>query len=150
MRRSWVLCNNIGYHVKPGTSMFWATPIFVALAYQGEDIVVRFIIENSSSKGFWPLGSKFVLYKDFWKMIFGLCWNLRLVTELWYLEGFWFLLEGFFEDCILTWWNIWISIIFLCLKIFLNVNSKATVWHTPWFHQWHSPNIQHLFSQSNT
>jgi hypothetical protein len=45
--------------------MFGATPLFVGLAYQGKDIVVRFIIENSSSKGFWPLGSKYVLYKDF-------------------------------------------------------------------------------------
>jgi hypothetical protein len=28
-----------------------------------------------------------------------LCWNLRLVIELWYLEGFWvFFLRGFFED----------------------------------------------------
>ncbi len=26
----------------------------------------------------------------------GLCWNLRLVIELWYLEGFWFLLKDFF------------------------------------------------------
>ncbi len=48
-----------------GTRMFGATPLFVGLAYQGKDIVVRFIIENSSSKGFWPLGSKYVLYKDF-------------------------------------------------------------------------------------
>jgi hypothetical protein len=24
---------------------------------------------------------------------FGLCWDLRLVTELWYVEGFWFLLK---------------------------------------------------------
>ncbi len=55
--------------MKPGTNMFWATPLFVGLAYQGKDIVARFIIENSSSKGFWPLGSKFVLYKDFWNDI---------------------------------------------------------------------------------
>jgi hypothetical protein len=43
-------------------------------------------------------------------LYFGLCWNLRLVIELWYLEGFWFLLEDFFEDYIFAWWNIWVSI----------------------------------------
>jgi hypothetical protein len=37
--------------------------LFVGLAYQGKDIVFRFIIEYSSFKGFWPLGnnrSKFI------------------------------------------------------------------------------------------
>ncbi len=40
--------------------------------------MVKFIIENSSSKGFWPLGSKFVLYKDFRKMIFWLVLKLEI------------------------------------------------------------------------
>jgi hypothetical protein len=29
---------------------------------------------------------------------FGLCWNLRWVIELYYLERFWFLLEDFWKD----------------------------------------------------
>jgi hypothetical protein len=49
------------------------------LAYQGKDIVFRFIIEYSGL------------------MNSGLCWNLRLVAELEYLEGFWFLLEEFLK-----------------------------------------------------
>jgi len=32
--------------------------IFVGRAYQGKNIVFRFIIEYSSSKDFWPLGSR--------------------------------------------------------------------------------------------
>jgi hypothetical protein len=36
----------------------------------------------------------------------------------------------FFEDYIFTWWNIWVFIFFICLKILFNVNGKATVWHT--------------------
>jgi hypothetical protein len=41
--------------------------------------------------------------------------------------------RGFFEDYVCAWWNIWVSIILLCLKILFNVNVKATVWHTPSF-----------------
>jgi hypothetical protein len=29
--------------------------------------------------------------------------TVRLVIELWYLEGFWFLLEDFFEDHVFAW-----------------------------------------------
>ncbi len=37
----------------------------------------------------------------FERWYFGLCWNLRLVIiELWYLEGFWFLLVNSFGDYI--------------------------------------------------
>ncbi len=70
----------------------------------------------------------------------GLCWNLGLVIELWYLEGFLVFLKGIFEDYIFTWWNIWVFIIlfFFCLEILFNVNGKAIVWHTPWF----SSNLQ--------
>ncbi len=53
------------------------------------------------------------LYEDFWKMIFWLVLNLKLVLELWYLEGFWFLLEDFLQILIFTWWNVWVSIILL-------------------------------------
>jgi len=51
--------------------------------------------------------------KIFERWNFGLCWNFRLVIELWYLEGFWFLVEDFFEDYIFVWWNIWIFIFLL-------------------------------------
>jgi hypothetical protein len=65
--------------------------------------------------------------------IFGLFWNLRLLRELWCLEGFWFLLEGFFWRflyfCMVKCSNFpWF---FVCLKILFNVNSKTTMWHTP-------------------
>jgi len=56
------------------------------------------------------------IYWIFWfKRIwyFGLCWNLRLVIELWYLQGFCFLWEDVFEEYIFAWWNIWIFIILL-------------------------------------
>ncbi len=59
------------------------SPVFVGFAYHGKDIMLRFIIKYSSRS---------VFIWGFWKHdIFGLCWNLRLVIELWYLEGFWFL-----------------------------------------------------------
>jgi hypothetical protein len=38
---------------------------FVGLAYQGKDIVFRFIIENSSLKDFGPYGIGLFLYEDF-------------------------------------------------------------------------------------
>ncbi len=77
---------------------------FVGLAYEGKDIVFRFIIEYSSLNGFWPLGHN--------RSIF-----------LW----------GFLKDGLLAWWNIWVSIILLsfALRYFFNVNGKATIWHTP-------------------
>jgi hypothetical protein len=51
----------------------------------------------------------------------------------------WFLLEGFLEDYVFAWWNIWIFIIlfFIFLRILFNVNGKATVWHTPCFFSFH-------------
>jgi len=67
----------------------------------------------------------------FERWYFDLCWNLRLVIELSYLEGFWFLIEDVFEDYIFAFENIWVSTILFCLEILLNVNGKATMWHTP-------------------
>ncbi len=57
----------------------WRKMSVFGLAYRGKDIVFRFIIEYSGL------------------MDSGLCWNLRLVAELEYLEGFWFLLEEFLK-----------------------------------------------------
>jgi len=51
---------------------------FVGLAYQGKDIVFRFILEYSS------LGPEVIglfLHEDFWKMIFWLVLKLELVIE---------------------------------------------------------------------
>jgi len=47
-------------------------------AYQGKDIVLRFIIEYSSLRDFgtWVIG--IFLYDDFWKMIFWLVLNLEI------------------------------------------------------------------------
>jgi hypothetical protein len=63
----------------------------------------------------------------------GSCWNLRLViVELWYLEGFWFVLEDFFlKTTFLHGEILEFSSLVFCLKICFNVNGNATVWHTP-------------------
>jgi hypothetical protein len=42
----------------------------VGIAYQGKDIVFRFIIEYSSLRDFGPKLLGLFLYEDFWKMIF--------------------------------------------------------------------------------
>jgi hypothetical protein len=64
--------------------------------------VSRFITEYSSLMDFGPyVVVDLFLNEDFWKMLyFGLYWNVRLVLELCYLEGLWFLLEDFFENYI--------------------------------------------------
>ncbi len=46
---------------------------FLGLAYQGKDIVFRFITEYSSLKDFGLQVIGLFLYEDFSKMIFGLC-----------------------------------------------------------------------------
>ncbi len=46
--------------------------MFVGLAYQGKDIVIRFIIEYSSLRDFGPWIIGLFLYEDFSKMIFWL------------------------------------------------------------------------------
>jgi hypothetical protein len=55
----------------------------LALAYQGKDIVFRFIIEYISLKGFWPLGNnnnRSIFTWGFMKYdILACVWNLRLV-----------------------------------------------------------------------
>jgi hypothetical protein len=81
----------------------------------------------------------------FERWYFGLSWDLRLVIELWYLEGFWFLSEDFFEDCIFAWWNISIYIILpplvhhakisqsMALQSALLVFSESSQW-VVWVH----------------
>jgi hypothetical protein len=99
---------------------FQYTTQFILLALpttKAMDIEFRFIIEYSSFRDFYrrPLGNnRSIFIWEFLKDdVFGLCWNWRLVLELWYLEGFWFLLGDVFEDYIFAWWNIWVSIILL-------------------------------------
>jgi hypothetical protein len=42
--------------------------LFVGLAYQGKDIVFRFIIEYKYLNGFWPLSSnRSIFIRGFWK-----------------------------------------------------------------------------------
>jgi hypothetical protein len=41
--------------------------------------------------------------------------------------------RGFFEDYILAWWNVWVSIVLLFLKILYNASGKATMRHAPCF-----------------
>jgi hypothetical protein len=50
----------------------WHTPVFVGRAYQGKDIVFRFIIEYSGLMDFGPYGVGPFLFEDFQKMIFWL------------------------------------------------------------------------------
>ncbi len=77
-----------------------------------KDIVFRFIIEYSSLRDFYrPLGnnnnrSNFymrIFERWFWLVLLKLEISYRV---LWYLEGFWFLLEDFFEDYFFAWQNI--------------------------------------------
>ncbi len=87
--------------------------LFVGLAYQGKDIVFRFIIEYSSLRDFGPLVIGLFLCEDFWKMIFRLVLKIeisyRVIIALKNLFSF----RWFFEDYIFAWWNIWVSIILL-------------------------------------
>jgi hypothetical protein len=60
-------------------------PFFVGLAYQVKDIVFRLIIEYSSLRDFRPyvINNRSIFIRGFSKQwYFGLCWNLRFVTEL--------------------------------------------------------------------
>jgi hypothetical protein len=51
---------------------------FIGLAYQGKDIVFRFIIEYSCLRDFGPSVEGLLLYEDFWKMIFWLVLKLEI------------------------------------------------------------------------
>jgi hypothetical protein len=43
----------------------WISTCFVGLAYQGKDIVFRFLIEYSSLRDFGPYVIDLLLYEDF-------------------------------------------------------------------------------------
>ncbi len=51
---------------------------FVGLAYQGKDVVFRFIIEYSSLRDFGPQVLDLFLYEDFQKMTFWLVFKLEI------------------------------------------------------------------------
>ncbi len=87
---------------------------FFGIFYQGDDIVFRFIIENSSLTNFGPPVIGLFLCEDFWKMIFWLVLKLgindRIMISWRSLVSF---KAFFFRDYIFAWWNIGISIILL-------------------------------------
>jgi len=74
----------------------------------------------------------------FERWYFGLCWNLRLVIELWYLERFLREFSWRLYFCVLKYLNFHNSS--FPLRFFFDVNGKAMVWQTPcWLHyidQW--------------
>ncbi len=80
--------------------------IFIGLAYQGKDIVFRFITEYSSLRDFGPYIIDLFLYEDFWKMIFWVVLKLetsyRVVISWRILVSF----IGFSEDYIFAWWKL--------------------------------------------
>jgi hypothetical protein len=43
---------------RAGNSGNFFVPFVVGLAYQGKDIVFRFILEYSSLRGLWPIGNR--------------------------------------------------------------------------------------------
>jgi hypothetical protein len=108
-----------------------ALPYFVGLAYQGKVIVFRFIIEYSCLNGFCPLGNRSIFIWGFLKMIFWLVLKLEISYRVLISWRILVSFRGLFEDYIFAWWNIWVSIILLFIKIVFNVNDKATMWHTP-------------------
>ncbi len=61
-----------------GSSSPWHTIVFVGLAYQGKDIVFRFIIEYSGLLDFGPYIVAPFLSEDFQKMIFWLVCKLEI------------------------------------------------------------------------
>jgi len=100
--------------------MIWVyTPQWIfGVAYQGKDIVFRFIIEYSTLRDFGPLSNNnrsiFLLYEDFWKMIFWLVSkpeiSYRVIISLRILVSF----RRFFEDLdFFTWRTIWVFRILL-------------------------------------
>ncbi len=87
-------------HFQSVTNWCFCTLVFFYMQKPQRDFHRMPHFEDWVLDGFWPLGNNRSIF------ILGFCWNLRLVIELWCLEGFWFLLEDFF----FAWWNIWISI----------------------------------------
>jgi len=79
--------------------------LFVGIAYQGKDIVFRFIIEHSSLMDFGPLVIiGLFLCEDFLKMIFWLVLKLEIGYRfIIAFEGFWFLLEAFLKIIFFAW-----------------------------------------------
>jgi len=109
---------------------------FLALPTKGKDIVFRFIIEYSSLRNFGPkvIIICLFLYEDFWKMIFLFVLKLEISYRV-IISGriLVFLLEDFLKIIFLHGEIFEFPSFFFCLKVLLNVNGKATVWHTPCF-----------------
>jgi len=93
---------------------------FVGLAYQGKDIVFRFIIEYSSLRDFGPLGNNRSIFiwgflKDEILLVLKFEISYRVMMSWRILVP----LEDFLEDYIFAWWNIWISTSSFALRYFL-------------------------------
>jgi hypothetical protein len=132
-----------------GGGRVWVNFNFIGLAYQGKDIVFRFIIEYSSLRDFGPYVVGLFWYKDIWKMIFLLVLKLGISYKV---KLSWRILVSFRR--------IFLKIIFLhgeifefpsfffCLNTLFNVNCKTTVWHTPCFlgggREWELTNLSNL------
>jgi hypothetical protein len=98
----------------PCHNFFMFALFLLTIAYQGKDIVLRFIIEYINLNGFWLLGNSLFLSEDFWKMTFRLVLKLeiryRVIIISWRIVVS---LRGFLEDYIFAWWNVWVFIILL-------------------------------------
>ncbi len=88
-------------------------PNFIGFAYQGKDIVFRFIIVASWILA--PSRSNFYM-RIFERWYFGLCWNLIeiIYRVIIYLEGFWFLSEEIF-------WRLY----FCMVKSYLSFHNSS-------------------------
>jgi len=115
------------YEMSHNSQLCW--PCKVGFAYQGKDIMFRFIIEYNILTNLNPwvnFRSIFIwrfLKDDFW-LVLKLEISSKVLISWRILVSF----NRFFEGYIFAWWHIWVSIFF---KILFNVNGKAIVWHPP-------------------
>ncbi len=70
---------------------------FIGIAYQGKDIVFRFIKEYSSLSDLGPYVISLFLYEDVWKMVFWLVLKVEISYRVIISWQFWFLLEDFLK-----------------------------------------------------
>jgi len=103
--------------------------VFVGLAYQGKDIVFRFIMEYSSLMDFGPqvIIGRF-LYEEFWKMIFWVVLkleiNYRVIISWRILVSF----RGFFGK------------LCFCMMKYLSFHNPSFAFRCKWHgHVWYTP-----------
>ncbi len=106
---------------------------FIGLAYQGKDIVLRFIVEYNSLRDFGPLLVGQFWYKDLWKMIFWLVLKLEICCRVMISWKILVSFSGFFfEDYIFAWWNKYLNFhnSSFALKILLKCKWRRPQCHT--------------------